>query len=716
MAINIQEILHPSDSDSIKFEKINYNFDQILANGGGPAGPRGQKGDQGQVGSTGQKGEKGDIGNTGQKGESGATDSPWYKVEVDSNNDGRNEITILKPKIGTDLNMPIIWLGDPSFEEGLTDGDIDTNSRLTIAKDITFENYIKLQHNVNKTIVLTSTESGAYSKFNFQNSFGSTNIEFGATTDKITFLANTSFFSATGAGVNLKSIGDTNIKLETSGNGILDVDINAEFKGYLRLPAGSTGERPVAPQYGMIRYNTDLNIVEAYYNDNTWKELCTDCGSPVGDSIGISGGDISANADGSPATDTISISGGDIDANADGSPTGNASIFIDPLYTTGDSDTVADLYYVYNKVETLYLNYVITPANTELDYSDISVNEPGLNITVDSANSRVIIETALRAIGTPWIVRISHPQDVNKHVVWNIRPIAENNPTATPVPTVATTPVSTPIPTPAATPVATPAYTITLNQGAGYNLTASGIGLKIPYTTGPVGNLVLSDAQFTGPSWVEFSGSNGLTIDVNVFTNTSTSVRNGIIYISHPDNPSVTTLITITQAAATPAPTTASTPVPTPVPTATPQTSYYHRLGFSSSSRVLACSEQQGEYVLWSNDATLSTSSVFWTDENLTQFDNNVMPYGWYSNGSIAWLITNPAGGTNTTVQLCSTPVPEPTVAATPVPTPVPTAASTPVPTPVPTAASTPVPTPVPTVATTPVSTPVTSGGGGPSS
>ena len=46
MAINIREILHPSDSDSIKFEKINYNFDQILANGGGPRGLKGQKGDQ----------------------------------------------------------------------------------------------------------------------------------------------------------------------------------------------------------------------------------------------------------------------------------------------------------------------------------------------------------------------------------------------------------------------------------------------------------------------------------------------------------------------------------------------------------------------------------------------------------------------------------------------------------------------------------------------
>ena len=48
MAINIKEILHPSDSESIKFEKINYNFDQIVANGGGPMGPKGDKGDQGE--------------------------------------------------------------------------------------------------------------------------------------------------------------------------------------------------------------------------------------------------------------------------------------------------------------------------------------------------------------------------------------------------------------------------------------------------------------------------------------------------------------------------------------------------------------------------------------------------------------------------------------------------------------------------------------------
>ena len=328
MAINIQEILHPSDSNSIKFEKINYNFDQILANGGGPVGPKGQKGDQGQVGSTGQKGEKGEIGNTGLKGDSGATDSPWYKVQLDANTDNQNEVTILKPKRGTDLNLPIIWLGDSTFTEDSNDGDVSTNARLTIATDSVFANYLKLFHDNTHGLILTSEESGAYKRFAFKNNFGSSNIEFGATTNKISLVATSSTAYVQGEGISIKTTGSNNLSLEASGNGILDVDIDAEFKGYLRLPHGGTGQRPVNPQVGMIRFNSDLDIAEAYYYNSgspEWRELCTDCGSGVADSIGIIGGNINAYADGSPViNDTISIGGGNINANSDGSPISSA--------------------------------------------------------------------------------------------------------------------------------------------------------------------------------------------------------------------------------------------------------------------------------------------------------------------------------------------------------------------------------------------------------
>ena len=318
MAINIQEILHPSDSDSIKFGKINYNFDQILANGGGPIGPKGQKGNQGQVGSTGSKGEKGDIGVTGSKGDSGATDSPWYKVQIDANGDGNNEISILKPKRGSDLNLPIVWLGDSTFTEDVENGEIGTNARLTIAKDATFENYSKFLHDENHSLVLTSDISGAFTRYVLKNDFGSNNIEFAVMTNKISLTSTTSELYLQGASINLKTTGSNNITLQTAGTGFLDVDLDATFKGYLRLPYGGTGQRPTTPQVGMIRFNSDLDVTEAYYHNSG----STDCGSGVADSIGIIGGDIDANIDGSPAGSTISISGGDIDANLDGSPTG----------------------------------------------------------------------------------------------------------------------------------------------------------------------------------------------------------------------------------------------------------------------------------------------------------------------------------------------------------------------------------------------------------
>lgn len=76
MAINIKE-LFDADSDNIKVEKTNYNFDQVLANGGGPIGPKGVQGTTGNVGQKGDEGDKGDKGDGGQKGEQGASLNIW---------------------------------------------------------------------------------------------------------------------------------------------------------------------------------------------------------------------------------------------------------------------------------------------------------------------------------------------------------------------------------------------------------------------------------------------------------------------------------------------------------------------------------------------------------------------------------------------------------------------------------------------------------------
>lgn len=112
MAINIKE-LFDADSDNIKVEKTNYNFDQVLANGGGPIGPKGVQGTTGNVGQKGDEGDKGDKGDGGQKGEQGVSLNIWDS-DVDSS--GTN-FRILRPfnETGTIPNQALtsrIILGD----------------------------------------------------------------------------------------------------------------------------------------------------------------------------------------------------------------------------------------------------------------------------------------------------------------------------------------------------------------------------------------------------------------------------------------------------------------------------------------------------------------------------------------------------------------------------------------------------------------------------
>ena len=55
MAITIQELL-ASDTISQVVDKINFNFDQLLLNGGGPVGPNGPAGPSGPIGGRGERG------------------------------------------------------------------------------------------------------------------------------------------------------------------------------------------------------------------------------------------------------------------------------------------------------------------------------------------------------------------------------------------------------------------------------------------------------------------------------------------------------------------------------------------------------------------------------------------------------------------------------------------------------------------------------------
>lgn len=65
---------------------------------------------------------------------------------------------------------------------------------------------------------------------------------------------------------------------------------SATFTGTssVKLPAGTTAQRPGAPTDGMIRYNSTLNTFEGYVNGN-W--------GPIGGGGGATGGGVAPNKD-----------------------------------------------------------------------------------------------------------------------------------------------------------------------------------------------------------------------------------------------------------------------------------------------------------------------------------------------------------------------------------------------------------------------------------
>ncbi len=331
MAINIQEILHPSDSDSIKFEKINYNFDQILANGGGPIGPKGQKGIQGVVGQTGQKGE---IGEKGIKGDSGETTSPWKSIAIDLDAlDGVNNVTFLKPKPGTDKETPVIWLGDSSFiNDGNTagDGDVTLRSTLNVGRHYNFTGsaieaeYMTLWHNADNKIVIDSEDQTGYVRYNLSP----VNPLVGNAPD-IRFQ------------INLPTIHTETFLLNNMG------------------ASGTLSD-------GAIRYNPGGNKFEGYIG-GAWKEFCMDpCGSGVTATISISGGDLNLNADGTLSGDSISISGGDLNLNADGTTSGGST-------TTSSTTTTTAA----PQLESYTINFVEGNSNANFNITGVTLDNGG---------------------------------------------------------------------------------------------------------------------------------------------------------------------------------------------------------------------------------------------------------------------------------------------------------------------------------------------------
>lgn len=298
MAINIKEIL-TTDSDLIRVDKTNYNFDQIVANGGGPIGIKGQKGEFGIAGSTGAKGEKGDTGAKGEIGPSGLDLNNWGRIEYDS----ITSTSILKPKKDDDDTEPTsIILGDVDYTTDVSDGIVNPNAWLNIVipdSSTVYSNFISLLNGTTSKVNFSSSTVSDVDTYKITHDAVSSNdVNFEINIKNEVLINGADALNLTSGGIiNIDSGNNNTIigPIGSTSSANLDIrfddtffrgDLTVDSTGYIKVPVGTNAQRPTGV-LGMIRYNSERNVgfdtfapgsLEAFLpheNGNYWKPLGT---------------------------------------------------------------------------------------------------------------------------------------------------------------------------------------------------------------------------------------------------------------------------------------------------------------------------------------------------------------------------------------------------------------------------------------------------------
>jgi len=276
MPINLKE-LFIYDTNQIRIEKINYNFDQMLGVGG-QLGPKGLKGDFGPIGPEGEKGQKGEIGPTGVAGENGA-DGFTYWLSVPGTTLDAN---ILKPIFNTN-NQNSVYLGD-STQSASSLGNTSTDSVLVIDRPQIYNNHLELKGLYNSlTIKGEFFNSGGtvLDVFSIKKGFGIS----GSNPVKLDIAFDDVSINTTGNGllgilsisssntVELSAVSGFNVSQGTistfNDRVFVTGDLIVTGNGFTKVSSGTTSQRnDIATnelEGGVIRYNTSTNKLEAYF-------------------------------------------------------------------------------------------------------------------------------------------------------------------------------------------------------------------------------------------------------------------------------------------------------------------------------------------------------------------------------------------------------------------------------------------------------------------
>lgn len=170
----------------------------------------------------------------------GATLSDNVNINSDTKVDGNLEVTG-NISLGGNINI-----GDDKFEDTVQ-FDAKIKSNIVPVDTITYD---------------LGTSSKRW-KTLFSNSIDVNNLEISGSID-------TSEISISGNTISTYN-GDTNLQLGAAGNGSIVILGNSS----LIIPVGTTAQRPIPPEIGMVRFNTDTQRSENY-NGTAWNRILHD--------------------------------------------------------------------------------------------------------------------------------------------------------------------------------------------------------------------------------------------------------------------------------------------------------------------------------------------------------------------------------------------------------------------------------------------------------
>lgn len=276
MAINLKQIF-TTDTDNIKLDKVNYNFDQLVANGGGPQGAQGPTGDTGPQGITGTQGFQGPIGPQGDRGPQGANGGQYWNA-VEGNIGGVIFDTLYPIHDSNETTYsPNVVLGyessDPEYAHPNEDAVLTLHRKSAFLSNLRFIN----EDSQNAFDWITTTDgSGTVVTARFNN----------INSNKLYQLANVFKFISNGTTL-MELIGSVDPLINDS-NLLLKLDAtfknDVEVRGNLKISTGNPGTNKVAVSLdnngtlvwksvdelgGTAPIGTIVSILPAIFSDNT---------------------------------------------------------------------------------------------------------------------------------------------------------------------------------------------------------------------------------------------------------------------------------------------------------------------------------------------------------------------------------------------------------------------------------------------------------------